>query len=94
MTRTTGKELIINGSFLEAFSSVLVMAQCMALLPVIGIKDGSAFALRFTWKSFRTIYSVTAFCFAASYTIFAICITLTKPITFNSIGVFQAIFPL
>lgn len=86
ITRTTGNELITNGSFHEAISSLLVVAQCLALLPVIGIKGTSSYGLRFTWKSFRTIYSVTAFIFAASYTMFATCITLTKPITFNSIG--------
>lgn len=86
MTRSTGKEFIFNGSFHEAFSPILILAQCLAMLPVIGVKRGSAYGLRFTWKSFRTIYSVTAFCFAASYTLFATCITLTKPITFKSIG--------
>lgn len=89
MTRTTGKETISNGSFHEAFSSVLVVAQCLAMLPVIGTKGESAYGLRFTWKSFRTIYSATAFCFAASYTIFATYMTLKQPITFNSVGQFQ-----
>lgn len=86
MTRATGKEFLFNGSFHEAFSSVLVVAQCLAILPVIGIKSGSAYGLRFTWKSYRTIYSMTAFAFAASYTIFSTYITLNRPITFNSIG--------
>lgn len=86
MTRATGNDLNCNGSFHEAFSSVLVLAQCLAILPVVGIKSGSTHGLRFTWKSFRTIYSLTAFVFAASYTVFATCITLTKKITFNSIG--------
>lgn len=85
MTRATGKELF-NGSFHDAFSSVLVVAQSLAILPVVGVRGESAYGLRFTWKSFRTIYSVMAFCFAASYTIFATYMTLLKPITFNSIG--------
>ncbi|XP_055326853.1 gustatory receptor for sugar taste 64f-like [Sitodiplosis mosellana] len=85
MSRTTGNVLVINGSFHQAFGSVLVLAQSLGVLPVIGIKGSSAFELRFTWKSFRTIYSVTAFLFAAFYTIFATCITLTRPVTFNSV---------
>lgn len=88
MSRTTGNELIINGSFHEAFGPVLVIAQCFALLPVVGIKGSSSYGLRFTWKSFRTIYSVAAFCFALSYTIFAACQTLAKEITFKSIGMY------
>lgn len=86
MSRATGNEFNCNGSFHEAFSSVLVLAQCLAILPVVGIRSGSTHGLRFTWKSFRTIYSLTAFVFAASYTVFSTCITLTKKITFNSIG--------
>lgn len=89
MSRATGKEFYNNGSFHQAFSSVLVFAQCLAILPVIGIKSSSSYGLRFTWKSFRTIYSVTAFCFAASYTVFATFITLRKKITFNSIGLYR-----
>lgn len=86
MSRATGNEFNCNGSFHEAFSSVLILAQCLAILPVVGIRSGSTHGLRFTWKSFRTIYSLTAFVFAASYTVFSTCITLTKKITFNSIG--------
>lgn len=88
MSRANGKKSYNNGSFHEAFSSVLVIAQCLAILPVIGIKSSSSYGLRFTWKSFRTVYSLTAFCFAASYTVFATFITLRKKITFNSIGVY------
>lgn len=88
MSRTTGNEIIINGSFHEAIGSVLVIAQSMALLPVVGIKGPSSYGLRFTWKSFRTMYSVAAFGFASSYTIFATCQTLTRPVTFNSIGLY------
>lgn len=86
MARAGGSDVPFNGSFHEAFSSVLVIAQCLAILPVIGVKSRSAYGLKFTWKSFRTIYSVTAFGFAASYTIFATCLTLTRPVTFNSVG--------
>lgn len=86
MARATGNNLIYNGSFHEALSSMLVIAQCFAMLPVNGLKKSSAYELRFSWQSIRTIYSITAFGFAASYTIFATCITLTKPVTFNSFG--------
>lgn len=86
MAHATGNDLVCNGSFHAAFSSVLVVAQCLAMLPVTGITNSSAHGLRFSWQCFRTIYSVIAFGFAASYTIFATCITLTKPVTFNSFG--------
>lgn len=89
MSGATGNELVINGSFHQAFSSILVLAQCLGVMPIIGIKGNSSFNLRFTWKSFRTIYSVIALLFATSYTIFATCITLTKPVTFNSVGLYR-----
>lgn len=88
MSRTTGNDIIINGSFHEAFGPILVIAQCFALLPVVGVKGPSSYVLRFTWKSFRTIYSVAAFGFALSYTIFATCQTLAHEITFKSIGMY------
>lgn len=86
MTRATGNEFIFNGSFHEAVGSVLVVAQCFGMLPVVGIKAESAYRLKFTWKSFRTIYSVTAFGVAAAYTIFSTYLTLKKPFTFNLFG--------
>lgn len=94
MTRAAGKDLVCNGSFHEAFSSVLVVAQCLAMLPVAGIKNTSAHGLKFSWENYRTIYSVTAFGFAALYTIFATCITVTKPVTFNSFGLCNISFIL
>ena len=86
MARATGQDLVCNGSFHQAFSSVLVIAQCLAMLPVTGVKATSAYGLKFSWQSYRTIYSVIAFGFAAAYVIFATCITLNKPVTFNSFG--------
>lgn len=86
--RNSGKDSICSGSFHEAFGSVLIVAQCLAMLPVTGVKGSSAYGLRFSWRSYRTIYSVIALGFATLYTIFATCITLTKPVTFNSFGVF------
>lgn len=86
MARAIGTDLVCNGSFHEAFSSVLIVAQCLAMLPVTGVKTKSAFELRFAWRSFRTVYSLIAFGFATVYVIFATCITLTKPVTFNSFG--------
>lgn len=86
MARANGKDFVCNGSFHEAVGSVLVVAQCLAMLPVTGVKTPSAYGLKFSWKSYRAIYSLTAFGFATSYTIFATCITVTKPVTFNSLG--------
>lgn len=89
MARASGQDLVCNGSFHEAFGSVLIVAQCLAMLPVTGVKGSSAYGLKFSWRSYRTIYSVVAFGFAALYTIFATCITLTKPLTFNSFGLYD-----
>lgn len=88
MAHATGKDSTLNGSFHKAFGSVLVVAQCLAMLPVTGIKKSSAYELRFSWQSFRTIYSLIALGFAVSYAIFATYLTLTKPITFNSFGLY------
>lgn len=90
MARGAGQDLVCNGTFHEAFGSVLIIAQCLAMLPVTGVKSSSAYSLKFSWRSYRTIYSVVAFGFAMLYTIFATCITLTKPVTFNSFGLYDA----
>lgn len=93
IARASGNgDFVCNGSFHEAISSVLVVAQCLAMLPVTGIKKKSAYELRFSWQSARTIYSLIAFGFAASYVVFATCITLTKPLTFNSFGILNGFF--
>lgn len=94
MARTIGKDFVCNGSFHEAFGSVLIVAQCLAMLPVTGVKSSSAYGLKFSWRSYRTIYSLIAFGFATLYTIFATCITLTKPVTFNSFGLYSFVFHL
>lgn len=75
-----------DDSFHKSFSSVLVVAQCLAMLPVCGVKDRSANGLRFRWISLRTIYSLTAFGFAASYLIFSIAVKLNRVVTFSSFG--------
>lgn len=90
--RTSGKELLCNGSFHEAFGPVLIVAQCLAMLPVTGVKSSSAYGLNFSWRSYRAVYSVIAFGFATLYTIFATCITLTKPLTFNSFGLYHIFY--
>lgn len=90
MARASGQDLVCNGSFHEAFGPVLIIAQCLAMLPVTGVKSSSAYSLKFSWRSYRTIYSLVALGFATLYTIFATCITLTKPVTFNSFGLCDA----
>lgn len=82
----TDKDFVCSNSFHESFSSVLVVAQCLAMLPVMGIKNTSAKGLKFKWQSFRTIYSLTAFGFAAAYLILTIYAIFDATVTFNSFG--------
>ncbi|XP_055373552.1 uncharacterized protein LOC129606930 [Condylostylus longicornis] len=59
--RGNKNSFIYNGSFYEAIGPVLIFAQCFALMPVAGIREKSAAHLSFSWKNFRTIYSITYF---------------------------------
>lgn len=75
-----------NGSFHQVIGSVLLIAQCFAVMPVINIKSDSAAKLRFSWKSVRAIYSTIAFIGLISYTLVTVRSTLTGSINFTRIG--------
>ncbi|XP_037940356.1 gustatory receptor 5a for trehalose-like [Teleopsis dalmanni] len=52
--RGTRSDFIHNGSFHEAVTPALIIAQCFCLMPVRGINHKTAKGLSFSWKSFRT----------------------------------------
>ncbi|XP_062138673.1 gustatory receptor 5a for trehalose isoform X1 [Drosophila sulfurigaster albostrigata] len=54
---------------------VLVIAQCFSLMPVCGIYAATAQGLRFSWRSWRTWYSVLCICSLSVDTIFTINMT-------------------
>lgn len=82
----TDKKSVCTNSFHESFSPVLVMAQCLAMLPVMGVRNASASGLKFMWQSFRTIYSSIACGFAATYLILTIYAIFDATVTFDSFG--------
>lgn len=86
MANKVDKDFVCENSFHESLSSVLVVAQCLTMLPVMGIKSTSAKGLKFEWRSYRTIYSLIAFGFAASYLILTIYAIFNASVTFNSFG--------
>ncbi|KAH8386646.1 hypothetical protein KR093_001649, partial [Drosophila rubida] len=54
---------------------VLVIAQCFSLMPVCGIYAATAQGLRFSWRSWRTWYSLLCICSISVDTIFTINMT-------------------
>lgn len=73
----------VDGSFQEAIGSILVMAQCFGIMPVVGIKSNSTSNLKFQWKSSRTVYSFIAFLLTLIYAILTIGKTLSTTIEFD-----------
>lgn len=72
--------------FHESISFVLVIAQCFAMLPVIGIKSPPANGLRFKWQSIRAMYSLIVFVLITSYLIFAAAKSFIAGVTFKTFG--------
>lgn len=75
-----------NGSFYEAIGPTLVMAQCFAIMPVIGVKGTSPSKLNFKWKNLRTIYSVVACVLLFSYLLLTISIAFEGSIQVGELG--------
>lgn len=88
MKRATRKDFLYDGGFQEAVGSILAMAQCFALMPVVGVKSAKASNLKFQWTSFRTIYSFVAFLFTSVYAGMTLWITFTNPIQFDRMSEF------
>lgn len=80
-----------DGSFQEAISPILVMAQCFGIMPVVGVKSKSASKLKFQWKSVRVAYSFVAFILALIYAVMTIAKTLSRDIQFDSMSMFDVL---
>lgn len=86
LQKATAKDFIYNGSFQEAVAPVLLAAECFAIMPVIGIRSGSASKMYFTWRSVRTIYSIIVFVLMTILAALTIVVTFRQNIEFDSIG--------
>lgn len=89
LKRATRKDFSFEGSFQEAIGSILAMAQCFGIMPVVGIKCKSASHLKFKWKSMRTIYSLIAISLALIYASITLWITLNNEIQFVQMSKFR-----
>lgn len=91
LQKATSKDFIYNGSFQEAVAPLLIVAECFAIMPVIGVKSASASKMYFTWMSVRTIYSVIVFVLMAMLSVLTVCVTLEKDVEFDSVGEWVAV---
>lgn len=82
LKRATRKDFSLDGSFQEAIGSILALAQCFGVMPVVGIKSKSASCLEYQWKNFRTIYSFIAILLGLLYAGITFWITFTNDIEF------------
>lgn len=89
MQRATNKDLLYKGSFQEAIGSVLIMAQCFAIMPVVGVKCDTAAEIYFSWKSYRTIYTLITFVLTTIYAALTIYTTFSVKVEFDLIGLFR-----
>lgn len=65
-------------SFHKSIAFVLLLAQCFGQLPVQGILCNDVQSLRFSWKSWRTVYSILICVGAAFISLMQIASLLTK----------------
>ena len=86
LRRERKRDFMYSGSFQEAISSVLVLAQLFGLMPVVGVKSSSAAQLRFKWNSFRTLYSFVVFLLLLAYAIMTVMVSFESQIHFDRVG--------
>lgn len=84
--RVTDRDQTHRGRFQEAIGNVLAFAQFFAMMPLVGVTKSSATELHFKWKSVRAIYAIIIFIFAAIYLSILFILTLSREMTFNSVG--------
>lgn len=82
LKRTPRKEVSFDGSFHEAIGSILALAQCFGIMPVVGIKNKSASELAFQWKSVRCICSIVVILLSIIYAGLVFWITINDEIQF------------
>lgn len=69
--------------------SILVMAQCFGLMPVVGVKGKSASELRFQWNSFRTVYAFIMLILAFFYAGMTLWITFSNEMQFDRMSMHE-----
>lgn len=65
---------------------VLAMAQCFAIMPLRGVKSPNVGDLRFTWRSFRTLYAGIMFVLTSLHAVMTILRMYNGPIEFERLG--------
>ena len=81
----TRENFIHNGTFHEAMTAVLVVAQCFGVMPVIGITSKDPRKLRFSFKSFRMVNFYITFCCVSILFGIIISWTIRKKMEFGKI---------
>ncbi|XP_059619828.1 gustatory receptor for sugar taste 64f-like [Phlebotomus argentipes] len=71
-----------NGSFHQAMTKILFVAQCFGVMPVIGVTCKNPTNLRFSWMSLRTIYSLISLVAIGFYTALTIHHSLNSKLEF------------
>lgn len=75
-----------DGSFQEAIAPILIVAQCFAVMPVNGVRSGSASKMSYHWTSVRAIYSYVVFIMMCIFTGLTISDIFKNHIEFDNIG--------
>lgn len=83
--RGTRDDFLYTGTFHEAISPVLIMAQLFGVLPVIGVRNKNPLKLHFKWFCFRTIYAIVGFIVLSAYTCLTIAWAMHGEITFSKL---------
>lgn len=67
------------------------MAEWFAVMPVLGVRSGSASRMYFKWASVRAIYCAIVFSLMAGLTILTMFVTFRGNVEFDSVGKFRAV---
>lgn len=87
--RSTDLISTTDGSFHEAIASILVIAQCFGVMPVVGVTSKSASNLKFQLKTIRAVYSFIAFLFTFIHAVLTTVRLFSTQIQFDKISMFS-----
>lgn len=76
----------IDGGFQGAIASILVIAQCFGIMPVVGITCKSASNLTFQLRSIRTVYAFVTCILSFIYAALSVAVMCSRRIQFDRIS--------
>jgi len=77
------KIMTCSGGFHEAVRPILLIAQCFGVMPLLNITSKCPSSLKFSWKSFRAVFTIFVMLSCLGESIFAVYWTFSTHVEFG-----------